>query len=93
MSQIPITIKIDSDLKKESQALAKKLGLSLSAIIENKLREVVRERRVVFEEELEPTPYLEKIMREARKDRKTGRNVIKTNSPEEALSHLKSLMK
>jgi antitoxin component of RelBE/YafQ-DinJ toxin-antitoxin module len=50
MNQAVLTIKIDADIKADSQSLAKKLGLSLSSIIENKLREVVRERRVVFED-------------------------------------------
>ncbi|MES2971521.1 MAG: type II toxin-antitoxin system RelB/DinJ family antitoxin [Patescibacteria group bacterium] len=91
MIQVPMTIKIDDELKKESQALAKKLGLSLSAIIENKLREVVRDRRVVFEEVLEPTPYLEKIMRQAEKDLKTGKNIVGPLSADEFIDHLKTL--
>lgn len=56
MSQIPVTIKIDAQLKQEAQQLAKSLGLSLSAIVENKLRQVVRERRVVFEEDPPAAP-------------------------------------
>ncbi|MGC1177446.1 MAG: ribbon-helix-helix protein, CopG family [Candidatus Saccharimonadales bacterium] len=32
MSQIPVTVKIDAELKQEVQKLAKSLGLSLSAI-------------------------------------------------------------
>jgi addiction module RelB/DinJ family antitoxin len=54
MSQTPITIKIDTDVKHQAQALAKSLGLSVSAIIENQLKTVIRERRVVFEEPLTP---------------------------------------
>ena len=91
MSQIPVTIKIDSQLKKDSQELAKKLGLSLSAIVENKLREVVRDRRVVFEEELEPTPYLEKIIRQVEKDLKTGKNITRRITGEEFIKHLETL--
>jgi addiction module RelB/DinJ family antitoxin len=54
MSQSVLTIKIDTDLKSASQSLAKSLGLSLSSVIENKLREVVHERRVVFTEQIIP---------------------------------------
>ncbi len=50
MSQVPLTIKIDRDIKRQVQELAKILGLSMSAIIENQLKEVIRDRRVVFEE-------------------------------------------
>ena len=52
MSQVPVTVKIDATVKLQSQKLAQRLGLSLSSIVENKLREVIAERRVVFEEEL-----------------------------------------
>jgi antitoxin component of RelBE/YafQ-DinJ toxin-antitoxin module len=50
MSQVPLTIKIDLDIKQQAQKLAKSLGLSLSTIIENQLKEVIRVRRVVFED-------------------------------------------
>jgi addiction module RelB/DinJ family antitoxin len=75
MSQTPLTIKIDSDVKHQAQKLAKGLGLSLSSIIENQLRKVVEERRVVFEEVIRPTPYLQKIIDEAEADHKASRNI------------------
>lgn len=75
MSQIPITVKIDASLKQEAQKLAKSLGLSLSAIVENKLKEVVRERRVIFEEELIPNKKTAKELRRVEEDVRTGRNL------------------
>lgn len=75
MSQIPVTIKIDAELKAEAQKLAKSLGLSLSAIVENKLRQAVRERRVVFEEELTPNAKTAKQLREIEEDIKARRNM------------------
>lgn len=92
MSQIPVTIKIDAELKQEAQKLAKSLGLSLSAIIENKLRQVVRERRIVFEEELVPNARTAKTLREIEEDVKAGRNLsgpLKTL--EEIENHLNNL--
>jgi addiction module RelB/DinJ family antitoxin len=61
MSRVPITVKIDGEVKQQAQKLAQRLGLSLSSIVENKLKEVVSERRVVFEEEYLPN---EKTARE-----------------------------
>jgi len=75
MSQIPVTIKIDADLKQQAQDLAKSLGLSLSAIVENKLRQVVRERRVVFEEDFVPNAKTARILRQIEADVKARRNV------------------
>ncbi len=49
------------------------------------------EGRVVLTPTLEPTPYLENIMRDAEADYKAGRNVTKTKTTAEALAHLRSL--
>ena len=75
MNQTPITIKIDSDVKHEAQKLAKSLGLSLSAIVENKLKEVIRDRKVVFEEELILNHKTAKELLEIEADIKAGRNM------------------
>jgi DNA-damage-inducible protein J len=75
MSQIPVTIKIDADLKQEAQQLAKSLGLSLSAIVENKLRQVVRERRIVFEENLVPNQKTAAALQQVEADAKANRNL------------------
>lgn len=78
MKQVAVTIKIDDELKADVQALAKNMGLSFSAIVENKLREVRRERRVEFEEELIPNTKTAKLLREAEEDIKAGRNLSPT---------------
>jgi addiction module RelB/DinJ family antitoxin len=92
MSQVPITFKIDADVKEQAQKLAKRLGLSLSTVVENKLREVVSERRVVFEEEAIPNKKTAKELEKIEADIKAGRNLSKTfNAYEELERHLKSL--
>jgi addiction module RelB/DinJ family antitoxin len=92
MSQIPVTIKIDADVKQQAQKLAQRLGLSLSAIVENKLREVVRERRVIFEDELIPNDKTAKELEKIEADIKSGRNLKGPfNSFEELERHLNAL--
>jgi addiction module RelB/DinJ family antitoxin len=92
MNQAPLTIKIDASVKAQAQSLAKKLGLSLSAIVENQLREVVRERRVVFEEQLTPTEDTTKVLDEIEADVRAGRNLSKPFSSFEDLEqHLNKL--
>lgn len=87
-----MTVKIDADVKQQSQKLAKRLGLSLSAIVENKLREVVAERRVVFEEELVPNKQTAKELEKIETDIKAGRNLSKPFTTfEELEKHLNSL--
>ena len=75
MNQVPMTIKIDSDIKRQAQKLAKGLGLSLSSIIENQLKEVIRDRRVVFEETPVPNAKTAKILDKIEEDIKHGRNL------------------
>jgi addiction module RelB/DinJ family antitoxin len=92
MSQIPITVKIDAELKQEAQKLAKSLGLSLSAVVENKLREVVRQRRIVFEEEYAPNKKTAVDLRLIEADVREGRNLSGPfKTPEELEKHLSSL--
>jgi DNA-damage-inducible protein J len=92
MSQTPVTIKIDSDVKYEAQKLAKSLGLSLSAIVENKLKEVIRERKVLFEEDLNLNDTTAKQLLEIEADVKAGRNLSGSfKTFEELEKHLDSL--
>ncbi len=92
MSQIPVTVKIDADVKQQAQKLAQRLGLSLSSIVENKLREAVSERRVVFEEEYLPNEKIAKELDKIEEDVKAGRNLSGPfNTFEELERHLNSL--
>lgn len=91
MSQVPITIKIDADLKKDIQKLAQNMGLSVSAIIENKLREVRNERRVVFEEELTPSKRFAAELDKIQEDVKADRNIVGPfKNVDEAFDYLNS---
>jgi addiction module RelB/DinJ family antitoxin len=92
MSQVPITVKIDADVKEQAQKLAKRLGLSLSTVVENKLREVVSERRIVFEEELIPNKKTARELKEIEEDIKADRNLSGPfNTFEELERHLNNL--
>jgi antitoxin component of RelBE/YafQ-DinJ toxin-antitoxin module len=70
-----LTIRTDPQTKREIADFAASFGLSTSAFVAAVLRQTVREGRVVLTPALEPTPYLEKVMREADADIAAGRNV------------------
>ena len=76
MNTALLSIRTDKKTKKEIADFASSVGLSVSAFATVVLKQAVRERRVVLEKPLEPTPYLEKIMEEVEKDIKTGRNIV-----------------
>ncbi|MHB8443521.1 MAG: hypothetical protein ACYDAS_04135 [Patescibacteria group bacterium] len=93
MSSVLLTIKTDQDTKEQIKTFATELGVSSTAFVNMVIRQTLREHRVVLSTALEPTSYLEKVMREAVEDYKNDHNITHTNSPKEALDHLNSLMK
>jgi len=92
MSDTTLTIRTDNATKQLIADFATSLGLSTSAFITAATLQAIREGELTLTPVLEPTPYLEKIMLEAEEDIKKDRNITHTNSKDEAISHLKSLM-
>lgn len=74
MNSTALTIRTDTKTKKVIADFAASVGLSTSAFATAILLQAVRERRVLLTPTLEPTPYLEDIMRKAAADRKANRN-------------------
>ncbi|MFA5001213.1 MAG: type II toxin-antitoxin system RelB/DinJ family antitoxin [Candidatus Paceibacterota bacterium] len=85
-----INIKTNPKIKKQAQAVASDLGLSLSAVINAYLRQLVRDRRVEYEMEGHPSPLLVSSIEEARADYKNGK-AFSFNNNEEALRFLDTL--
>lgn len=92
MSSVLLTIKTDPDTKQQLKTFAAELGVSSTAFVNMVVKQALRERRVVLSINLEPTPYLEQLMRDADADHAANRNIIHTKGSEEALAHLDSLM-
>jgi antitoxin component of RelBE/YafQ-DinJ toxin-antitoxin module len=92
MSDTTLTIRTDNATKQAIADFATSLGLSTSAFITAATMQAIREGELTLKPVLEPIPYLEKIMLDAEKDIKQDRNITHTNSKDEAISHLKSLM-
>ncbi len=91
MTKVVINFKVDKEIKEEAQKLARDLGVPLSTIINAQIKQMLRSRTVTLTTDLKPTPYLEKLIKEAEADYAAGKNITHTNSVEEALAHLDSL--
>ncbi|MEK7096105.1 MAG: hypothetical protein AAB896_02335 [Patescibacteria group bacterium] len=91
MSKTIINIKTDAKTKRELKQFAAELGMPMTAIINAQIKQMLRSRTVTLTTDLKPTPYLEKILLDVEEDLKTGKNITRTNSLEEALAHLDSL--
>lgn len=87
-----INIKTDKEVKVEAQRLAKKLGLSLSDVMNASLRNFIRTREVRVSDIPHMTPELERLLARAEQDLKMGKNlspVFKT--AKEAVRYLEKL--
>ncbi len=93
MSSVQLSIKTDENTKRELKTFAAELGVTSTAFVNMVVKQALRDRRVVLSTELEPTPYLEQIMREADADYKADRDITHTKGSQEALAHLDSMMK
>ncbi len=91
MSNALLSIRTDDKTKKQIVDFAASVGLSTSAFATVVLKQAVREGRVTLTPTLEPTPYLEKIMRKADADLAAGRNVTTFRTKKAVLAHLRSL--
>lgn len=67
-----LTTKIDPVLKDEAQELAKQLGTTLSAVINNAVKRFVSEKKLVIESYI-PNEETARILDEAHADRVAGK--------------------
>jgi antitoxin component of RelBE/YafQ-DinJ toxin-antitoxin module len=91
MSDAALTIRTDIKTKQTIADFAASVGLSTSNFMLAAAMQAVREQRLELAPTLEPTPYLEKIMRKAVADRAKGQNVSTFTNKADAIAHLRSL--
>jgi len=92
MNTSVVNVKVNPQVKKEAQEVAKDLGLSLSALINGYLKQLIRNKTVVLSSlEEEPTDYLLEALRQSREDIKAGK-VISFKNSNEALSYLDKMI-
>lgn len=92
MNNAVITIKTESNLKKEVVKLADELGFSLSSLINAYLKHFARTKTVDFtlNEEI-PSDWMIKQLAESKADIKAGR-VVSFNTDKQALDYLDKLI-
>lgn len=70
-----LNIKVDKTLKERAQKVAKELGLPITTVVNNYLREFVEERRVVFSDHPMPNRRTRMELDAALKDVREGKNL------------------
>lgn len=86
-----INVKTDSKLKAKAQEVAHDLGLPLGTVINRYLQTFILEQRVVFEKPEVPKAETAKILRQAGRDIKAGKNLIAFNTAKEMDTYLMSI--
>jgi len=85
-----VNLKIDSHVKKNAQKRAAELGLSLSSVVNATLSQFARTGELELSVAPRMTPYLEKIVKEARAEYEAGETSGPFNTAEDLMKHLNS---
>lgn len=84
-----INIKADVEVKEHAQAIARELGLPLSAIVNAFLKEFIRTRSLSVSAVPQMSPALERVLAEIDADIKTGKNLSpQFTSTDDAIAYL-----
>lgn len=88
MQSAVINFTTEEEIKQEAQQLAKKMGISLSMVLNNYLKHFVKTKTVTFRANDEiPNQWLINALKESEEDEKAGR-VMTFKTPKEALDYL-----
>ena len=74
--QTMLSIKIDKKLKEKAHRVARDLGVSLNAVINQNIKEFINERQVTFVDEPVLNKRTERILAKLSKDAREGKNMI-----------------
>lgn len=91
MNKTILNIKTDPQTKQQIQAFAAELGVPVSVILNAQIKQMLRDRKIILSTELEPSPYLVKIMEQVEADLAAGKNMTRTMNAKEAAAYLNSL--
>lgn len=89
MNTAVINVKVTPDVKKQAQKVAHEMGLSLSALINGFLKQVVKTKTITFSaEKEEPSEYLLKALKQSKKDIKAGKISPSFDNAKDAIAWL-----
>lgn len=89
-----LNTKIDPQLKREAQALAKAIGLPMSTVVAASLREFVRTRRITLSDPPRLSPEVEKELLQLSAEAKSGKNLSPAfDNSNDAIAWLKAEVK
>lgn len=91
MSKAILNFKTDPETKRQIQAFAAELGVPVSVIMNAQIKQMLRDRKIILSAQPEPTPYLEKIMKQVEADLVANKNMTQAMNIKAALAYLDNL--
>ncbi len=89
-NKVMVNIKMEPAVKLKAQKIAKDIGIPLGTLINIQLRQFIRDKGVAVSTGYTMTPYLEKILEQVERDKKTGKNFSPVFSDiDSAIAYLK----
>jgi len=86
-----INIRTNQDIKEKAQEVASKMGLSLSALINSYLTQIIKTKTTILSAKEKPTQYMLDSLKESEADRKAGR-LVSLKSLDEAIGFVDNLI-
>ena len=90
MEKTLLNVKTDKKLKQDAQKVAQELGLPLGTIINAYLRELIREKKVIFSSPPIPNKKTQKMLQKIDADIRAGKNSAGPFTYDEAIKYLHS---
>lgn len=90
MNTAILNIKTDPATKEQLKEFAAQVGLPISALMNAQIKQMLRDGKVEFDINIEPTPYLKDIIKEAEADYKAGYNIVATETDKGTLVLLRN---
>lgn len=88
--KVQVNLKIDARIKKDAQKRAKELGLSLSSVVNATLGQFARTGELELSVAPKMTPFLENIVKDARKEYALGKTSGPFENVIDVMKHLNS---
>ena len=90
MSTVLVSFKTDDKTKRDMKKFATELGMPMTTLVNVLIRQALRDRKVTLGPGLKPTPYLQKLIKEAEVDYKADKNISPSfDSVDAMFDHLK----
>lgn len=88
MNTAVINIKTEPETKRKAQIVAHEIGVSLSALLNSYLKQLVRTKKVEFNAGEEPSAYLIRTIKKAEENYKAGKSSSTFDNADDAIAWL-----